>query len=108
MAKLAGATAGEFQLTTDGFQPYPAAVEQHLGGRVDFAQLVKTYSGEGLDSERRYSPPSIIASEKIVVQGTPDQGAFARPTSSARTSTCGCSSAGSPASRTRSAASGRT
>ncbi len=72
-AKLDAATSGEFQLTTDGWHAYPGAVEANLGGRVDFAQLVKTYSGEGLDSERRYSPPSIIASEKVAVQGTPEE-----------------------------------
>ena len=52
MAKLASVArpaegAERFQLTTDGFQPYPAAVEAHLGGSVDYAQLVKTYSGKG-------------------------------------------------------------
>ncbi len=33
--------------------------------------LIKSFSGEGLDSERRYSPPSIIATEKRVVSGSP-------------------------------------
>jgi transposase-like protein len=32
MAKTAAATAGRFQLSTDGFNGYPAAVEEHLGG----------------------------------------------------------------------------
>ncbi len=78
IAKLATAAAPKdgaerYQLTTDGWPAYPAAIEQHLGGSVDYAQLVKTYSGEGMDSERRYSPPSIISSEKIVVHGTPDE-----------------------------------
>jgi len=72
-AKLATATAGEYQLTTDGWHAYPGAVERHLGGRVNFAQLIKTYSGEGLDSERRYSPPSIIASEKVAIHGEPEE-----------------------------------
>ncbi|MFY9819923.1 MAG: IS1 family transposase [Thermoanaerobaculia bacterium] len=71
MAKLAGATAGRFQLTTDGFGAYPAAVEQHFGGRVDFGQLIKTYSAETVDSERRYSPARIISAEKISVSGSP-------------------------------------
>jgi hypothetical protein len=35
--------------------------------------LVKTYSGEGLDSERRYSPPTIISAEKRVMWGSPDE-----------------------------------
>jgi IS1 family transposase len=73
VAKLAGATAGNYQLSTDGWGAYPAAVEEHLGGRVDYAQSIKTFLGEGLDSERRYSPPSIIASEKRVIAGDPDR-----------------------------------
>ena len=39
VSKLAKATAGPFQLTTDGFDGYPYAVTQHLGHRVDYAQL---------------------------------------------------------------------
>lgn len=73
MAKTAAATSGSFQLTTDGYPGYPAAVEQHLGGRVDYAQLIKVYSGEGVDSERRYSPPSIISAEKVAVLGLPEE-----------------------------------
>lgn len=56
-AKLAAATTGNFQLSTDGFNAYPAAVEEHLGGRVDYGQIVKTFGPETVDSERRYSPP---------------------------------------------------
>lgn len=70
---LACATSGRFQLSVDGFNAYPAAVEAHFGARVDFAQVIKTFSGEGLDSERRYSPPSITGIEKIVVSGNPDE-----------------------------------
>jgi hypothetical protein len=73
MAKTAAATSGRFQLSTDGFNGYPAAVEEHLGGRVDYAQLVKVFGGSGLDSERRYSPPSIISAEKVVVSGEPEE-----------------------------------
>jgi hypothetical protein len=47
-------------------------MEQHLGGRIDYAQIIKSFSGEGIDSERRYSPPSIIATEKRV-SGTPEE-----------------------------------
>jgi IS1 family transposase/transposase-like protein len=73
MAKLDAATAGRFQLSTDGFNGYPAAVERHLGGSVDFGQLVKTYSAETVDSERRYSPARIISAEKVVVSGNPEE-----------------------------------
>jgi transposase-like protein/IS1 family transposase len=72
-AKLAAATSGEFQLSTDGFNGYPGAIEQHLGGRVDYGMLVKTYSSETVDAERRYSPAQIISAEKVVVSGAPKE-----------------------------------
>ena len=43
------------QITTDGFRPYVEAVEKSFGRNVDFAQLVKTYSGDESKRER-YSP----------------------------------------------------
>ncbi len=73
MGKLAGATAGRFQLTTDGFAPYPGAVEEKLGGRVDFAVLQKTYGTDSSEDNRRYSPAKIIGAEKIAVHGNPDE-----------------------------------
>lgn len=73
-AKLSAAvSADRFQLSTDGFEAYPAALERHLGGQIDYAQLIKSYSGDGLDSERRYSPPQIIATEKRVISGNPEE-----------------------------------
>jgi transposase-like protein len=71
MAKIDAATSGHFQISTDGFGGYPGAVEKHLGGRVDFGQLIKTYSSETMDSERRYSPARIISAEKVAVSGSP-------------------------------------
>lgn len=47
--------------------------ERHLGAQIDYAQIIKTFSGEGLDSERRYSPPSIIVTEKRVISGNPEE-----------------------------------
>jgi IS1 family transposase len=72
-AKLAAATADNFQLSTDGYNAYPAAVEEHLGGRVDYGQIVKVFGPETVDSERRYSPPAIISAEKVVISGAPDE-----------------------------------
>jgi hypothetical protein len=75
-AKLAAAVSTEGdrpQVSVDGFEPYVGAFERHFGGSIDFAQIIKTFSGEGLDSERRYSPPSIIGVEKRLVWGTPDE-----------------------------------
>ena len=52
------ATQGRFQLTTDGFTPYRTTIPAILGGRVDFATLVKVY-GESED-DRRYSPGTVV------------------------------------------------
>src|SRR3712207_7211490 len=41
--KLAFATAGRFQITTDGYKPYKAAIPSALPD-ADFAQLVKHYA----------------------------------------------------------------
>jgi IS1 family transposase/transposase-like protein len=72
MAKLSAATSGSFQLSTDAFGAYPEAVEKHLGGRVDYATVKKIFAA-GADGEHRYSPPSIIAVEKEVISGDPDE-----------------------------------
>jgi len=73
-AKLSTAVdGGRFQMSTDGFEGYPTALDEHLGGQIDYAQLIKTFSGTGLDSERRYSPPQIIATEKRAIYGNPDE-----------------------------------
>jgi IS1 family transposase len=73
MAKLAGATAGGFQLSTDGFGAYPGAVDYHLGARVDYAQVVKDFGSVGGEEARRYAPPRLIEQEKIMISGEPDE-----------------------------------
>jgi transposase-like protein/IS1 family transposase len=71
MTKLDCAVSGRFQLSTDGFDGYPEAVEARFGSEVDYVQLIKTY-GNDMSDERRYSPPSIIAAEKRAISGDPD------------------------------------
>jgi transposase-like protein/IS1 family transposase len=74
MEKLSAATAaGRFQLTTDGFNAYPNAVEYNFGARVDYAQLVKEFAGAGGEEQRQYAPPRLIGAEKINVSGNPDE-----------------------------------
>jgi transposase-like protein/IS1 family transposase len=73
MEKLSAATAGGFQLTTDGLNTYPDAVEFNFGARVDYAQLIKEYGAEGGEEQRRYAPPRLIGAEKITVYGTPEE-----------------------------------
>jgi transposase-like protein/IS1 family transposase len=69
--KLEGATAGNFQLTTDGFQPYFDAIHTCLGTRVDYSQLIKTYAAT-TDEEHRYSPPQVVDITIKPMWGQPD------------------------------------
>lgn len=70
ISKLDHATEGEFQITTDGFAPYRDAIGFTLGGRTDFAQLVKVY-GEAPD-EHRYSPARVLGTKAEPAHGRPD------------------------------------
>jgi IS1 family transposase len=72
MARVAAATSGDFQLSTDAFGAYPQAVENHLGSQVDYATVRKIFAEES-GNERRYSPPTIIGVEKVVISGMPEE-----------------------------------
>lgn len=69
--KLDRATAGRFQVTSEGFAAYPGALGFHLGARTDYAVLVKEFRGEPT-GERRYSPGKLTGTEKASVHGNPD------------------------------------
>jgi IS1 family transposase len=71
LTQLNNATAGRCQVTSDGLNLYRNSVPFHLGSRVDFAQLVKIFSGA--QTEVRYSPAQIIGCEKVVRFGQPDE-----------------------------------
>ena len=75
MKDVASRLAIRTQLTTDGLSWYVAAVENAFGwGRVDFAQLIKTY-GIPLDEterQRRYSPAVCTGAIKTPIMGHPD------------------------------------
>ena len=77
---------GRFQLSTDGLNLYPAAIEYALGGRVDYGQLVKQYGHEAERvGERRYSPAVCLGAERVIARAIPPLSTSPRPTSSART-----------------------
>jgi IS1 family transposase len=71
LSRLNRATTGRTQVTADGFRTYTYSVPSHLGSRVDFAQLIKTYKSS--QTETRYSPATIEKIEKVVRFGNPDE-----------------------------------
>jgi transposase-like protein/IS1 family transposase len=73
MLKLRRATSPDarFQLTTDGLKHYVPAVDEMLLERCDFAQLIKFY-GTSHEGHQRYSPPDMVESIPVPVNGHPD------------------------------------
>lgn len=60
------------QLSTDGFDAYPDAVELAFGPGVDYAQLIKVFKAENA-GRGRYSPPSVSETIQLVINGDPDE-----------------------------------
>jgi hypothetical protein len=62
------------QLTTDGWNHYPDAVEEAFRGHVDYVVINKSYVADPapVEGRRRYSPPEIVTCSKSVVNGHPD------------------------------------
>ncbi len=69
--KLSHATSGHFQMTTDGFAPYKKVIPDMFGSRVDFSQLIKVYGKEGVEEQRRYSPPVVTKIDYQEISGSP-------------------------------------
>lgn len=70
--KLARATVGNFQLSSDGFQPYLSSVVRHLGRRVEHGLVVKNYGKPIQEDARKYSPARIISVKKSAAFNLPD------------------------------------
>lgn len=66
---VASRMAGRIQLTSDGHNPYPKAVEKAFGKNVDYAQLVKIYGKS--PEQHRYSPPACVGAKRRRVNGNP-------------------------------------
>jgi IS1 family transposase len=62
------------QITSDGYTPYPGAVEAAFGWNVDFAQLTKKYVSDSSlpDAAHRYSPGHVSGVQKDMIRGMPD------------------------------------
>ena len=61
------------QLTTDGFRPYLAAVEDNFGADIDYAMLVKVYGTEEREAgaPEWYGPPMVVAAMPTPITGRP-------------------------------------
>ena len=59
-------------MTTDGNRVYLDAVETHLGGEVDYAQLIKMFGNESGKPETWYSPHKCLAAKKRKIDCSPD------------------------------------
>jgi len=70
MKDLESRLIGRVQLTTDGFRPYVNAVDDTFGANIDYAMLVKVYSGDESNRER-YSLSEIVEAVPIPVIGRP-------------------------------------
>jgi transposase-like protein/IS1 family transposase len=64
---------GRCQLTTDGLDAYPPAVEEYFGADVDYAQLVKNYAAPRTDGPDWFRPsPHVVSTLPTPVIGNPD------------------------------------
>jgi IS1 family transposase len=67
---------GSPEITTDGYHPYRSAIRDAFGGHASHGVINKTYSVTHLnvtEASRRYSPAAVVAVERQVVSGEPDQ-----------------------------------
>lgn len=72
MDDLAGRLRSRIQLSSDGFSPYLHAVDHAFGRNVDYGTIVKEYA-ETPAGRGRYSPPTVVSSEKDEIIGYPNR-----------------------------------
>jgi IS1 family transposase len=73
MRDLSERIVTRIQLTTDGFKPYPRAVEDNFGGNVDYAQLIKVYGEvpQGMGGRGWYAAAKFVSAYASTVSGVP-------------------------------------
>ena len=71
MEDLAGRLAHRVQISSDALKAYQNAIDRAFGAEVDYGSIIKTYGHTELADQRRYSPPEVIKTERIPVQGNP-------------------------------------
>jgi transposase-like protein/IS1 family transposase len=74
IAKVRHATAAApmFDVSTDAFAPYEAAIDGGLFERANHAQIVKLFSHHVEEGRERYSPARFVSVAKDAVTGMPD------------------------------------
>jgi len=55
------------QLSSDGWQAYPNAIDNAFAGRADYGQIIKNYQPS--DQPGRYGPPIMVDTERRVITG---------------------------------------
>lgn len=71
MNDLASRLKNRVQLTSDGHRVYLQTVESAFGSEIDYAMLVKLYSGDPKD-DTRYSPGQCNGTRTASILGNPD------------------------------------
>ena len=70
---LASRLSHRCQITSDALKAYRGAIEKSFGTDADYGTIVKQFGSSQLDEARRYSPAEVVAIEKNVVSGNPDE-----------------------------------
>jgi IS1 family transposase len=68
---LASRLSSRAQLSSDSLRAYQGAIERAFGSEVDYGSVVKIYSSEQPEEQRRYSQPEVVRVEKNAVLGEP-------------------------------------
>lgn len=92
---LAGRLRHRVHLTTDGHRAYLEAIEDSLGGDIDYAMLIKLY-GTPKGEEKRCSPSECTGTKVERIEETLIRNTSRLPAWSAGISPCGCRCGGSP------------
>jgi hypothetical protein len=71
ISDLASRLNNRIELSSDAMTHYASAVEDVFGANVDFGQIVKVYSCEPEEEQRRYSPSHVTQVRRTAISGTP-------------------------------------
>lgn len=72
MAELRARIIGQPHITTDSFTSYPGAIFEVFGLSVNYAQLIKVYTGKGNAKKDGYSPIDFVTTRKRAMIGRPN------------------------------------